>query len=180
MHLLSFLTGIILSNTVFVAAEEFTLHSNDLSDQLSKTQAFGGFGCHGSNISPELHWSYAPKGTKSFAVTVFDPDSNMGKGWWHWVVFDIPASISSLPADFGNITKPHTIKTIQSINDFGEIGYSGACPPEGDRPHRYVFSVYALNIDHLDLDKNASPYIVERMINAHMIKKAMIVSYYGR
>ncbi|MDD5405679.1 MAG: YbhB/YbcL family Raf kinase inhibitor-like protein [Sulfurovaceae bacterium] len=180
MHLLSFLTGIILSNTAFVAAGEFTLHSNDLSDQLTKTQEFSGSGCNGLNISPELYWDNVPKGTKSFAVTLYDIDARAGKGWWHWVVFDIPTSVSSLPTDFGNITKPHMINAIQSINNSGKTGYHGACPPEGDKPHRYVFSVYALNVDHLDLDKNTVPDIVGHMINIHTIKKATIVSYYGR
>jgi Raf kinase inhibitor-like YbhB/YbcL family protein len=180
MHLSMFFSCLILIGATSVAAEEFTLHSNDLSGQLTKSQEFSGFGCDGQNISPELHWNSIPKGTKSFAITVYDPDAPTGSGWWHWVVFNIPSSVSSLPADFGNIAKPHAINALQSITDFGKTGFGGACPPKGDRPHRYMFTVHALNIDHLDLDEKTSPAHAGYMINAHSIGKATIVSYYGR
>lgn len=159
---------------------EFTLHSNDLAGQLTKKQEFAGFGCSGQNISPELHWNDAPKGTKSFAITVYDPDAPTGSGWWHWVVFNLPASTTSLPADFGNLTKQQSIYAIQSITDYGQLGFGGACPPDGDKPHRYFFTVHALNVDMLDLDEKASPALVGYLINAHSIAKATLVSYYGR
>lgn len=159
---------------------EFTLHSNDLAGQLTTKQVFSGFGCSGENISPELHWSDAPKGTKSFALTVYDPDAPTGSGWWHWVVFNIPASVNVLPSGFGNTAKKQPITATQSITDFGKVGFGGACPPVGDKPHRYMFTVHALNVDHLDLDEKASPALVGYMINAHSIGKATIVSYYGR
>jgi len=180
MHLISLITSIFLATTTSLLAGEFTLHSNDLSGQLTKTQEFSGFGCEGKNISPELHWSDAPKGTKSFAVTVYDPDAPTGSGWWHWVVFNLPSTVTSLPADFGNITKHTSIKSIQGVTDFGSAGFGGACPPKGDKPHRYMFTVHALNVDHLDLDSKASPALAGYMINAHSIGKATMISYYGR
>ncbi len=180
MRLNSFLAGILLFGSISSFAGEFTLKSHNLLGQLTKTQEFSGFGCTGENISPELHWSDAPKGTKSFAVTVYDPDAPTGSGWWHWVVFNIPASVTSLPADFGNTAKQHPINAVQSITDFGKAGFGGACPPVGDRPHRYFFTVHALNVDHLDLDEKASPALVGYMLGMHTIAKSTLVSYYGR
>lgn len=180
MRLSTLLTSLILISTTSLLGGEFTLRSNDLSGQLTKTQEFSGFGCEGRNISPELHWSDTPKGTKSFAVTVYDPDAPTGSGWWHWVVFNIPSSVTSLPADFGNMAKSQKIKALQSITDYGKAGFGGACPPKGDHPHRYMFTVHALNVDHLDLDDKASPALAGYTINAHSIGKATIISYYGR
>lgn len=161
-------------------AGEFTLHSTDLSGQLTKKQEFSGFGCSGENISPALSWNNAPKGTKSFAITVYDPDAPTGSGWWHWVVFNIPSKVNSLPSDFGDTAKKYPINAVQSITDFGKTGFGGACPPVGDKPHRYFFTVHALNVDKLDLDEKASAALVGYMINAHSLGKATLVSYYGR
>lgn len=180
MRLSSLLFGIFLSGTLSLWGGEFTLHSNDLSGQLTKTQEFSGFGCSGKNISPELHWTDAPKGTKSFAVTVYDPDAPTGSGWWHWIVYNIPSSVTSLPSDFGNISKTQKINALQSITDYGKAGFGGACPPKGDKPHRYFFTVHALNVEHLDLDPKSSAALVGYMINANSIAKATMVSYYGR
>lgn len=157
--------------------EGFTLTSSDIQGQLSKEQVFNGFGCKGDNISPKLSWKNAPKGTKSFALTVYDPDAPTGSGWWHWVVFDIPKDKMSLKKGFGN-SEDKTI--IQSITDYGKTGFGGACPPIGDKPHRYIFTVYALDIDSLGLDKNANAAHVGFMLNAHTLAKASIISYYGR
>lgn len=180
MCLNSFFAGILLFGSISSFAGEFTLKSHDLLGQLTKMQEFSGFGCNGQNISPELHWIDAPKGTKSFAVTVYDPDAPTGSGWWHWVVFNIPSSVSSLPSDFGNTTKQQSISAMQSITDFGKAGFGGACPPLGDKPHRYIFTVHALNVDNLDLDEKASPALVGYMLGMHTIAKSTLVSYYGR
>lgn len=161
-------------------AGEFTLYSDDLAGQLTKTQEANSFGCNGSNISPELHWKNAPKGTKSFAVTVYDPDAPTGSGWWHWVVFDIPTSVHALPSDFGNASKKQQISAIQSKTDTGSSGFLGACPPKGDKPHRYIFTVHALNTERLGVDATATPALVGFMLNTHTIGKATLVSYYGR
>lgn len=179
MRLISLLASSALFATLSFGGE-FTLHSNNLAGQLTMKQVFSGFGCSGENISPELHWSDAPNGTKSFAVTVYDPDAPTGSGWWHWVVFNIPASTNGLPEDFGNTAKKQPISAVQSITDFGKAGFGGACPPAGDKPHRYIFTIHALNVDHLDLDAKSSAALVGYMINAHSIGKATMVSYYGR
>lgn len=180
MRLLSIISALLIAGGSSLFADNFTLKSDDLLGQLTKTQEFSGFGCDGKNISPELHWSDVPKGTKSFAITVYDPDAPTGSGWWHWVVLNIPASVTSLPADFGNLSKLQKIATLQTITDFGSAGFGGACPPKGDRPHRYMFTVHALDVEHLDLDAKASPALAGYMINAHSLGKATILSYYGR
>lgn len=179
MRFTSVLTTFSLLTSLAIGGE-FTLHSNDLSGQLTKKQEFAGFGCTGQNISPELHWNDAPKGTKSFALTVYDPDAPTGSGWWHWVVYNLPASTTTLPADFGNLSLKQPIQAKQGMTDYGKAGFGGACPPVGDKPHRYMFTVHALDVDHLDLDEKASPALVGYMINAHSIAKATLLSYYGR
>lgn len=180
MRLLPIISALLITASASLFADNFTLKSDDLLGQLTKTQEFSGFGCDGKNISPQLHWSDAPKGTKSFAVTLYDPDAPTGSGWWHWVVLNIPSSTTSLPTDFGNIAKSHNTKILQTVTDFGSAGFGGACPPKGDRPHRYMFTVHALDVDHLDLDAKSSPALVGYMINAHSLGKATILSYYGR
>ena len=161
----------------FLLADNFTLSSSDLQGQLTLKQVFNGFGCTGENISPELSWKDAPKGTKSFAITVYDPDAPTGSGWWHWLAFDISKDKFTLPAGFGN---SESKDVIQSITDFGKTGFGGACPPKGDKAHRYIFTVHALDIDTIGLDKNANPALVGYYLNAHTLAKASLISYYGR
>jgi Raf kinase inhibitor-like YbhB/YbcL family protein len=162
-------------------AQEFTLKSTDLGGQLTENQVFSGFGCTGKNISPSLNWINAPKETKSFAFTVYDPDAPTGSGWWHWVVFNIPSDVNELKADAGNLQKGLAPKgSIQSRTDFGGPGFGGACPPQGDKPHRYVFTVYALDVAKLDLDANAPPAMVGFFLNQHVLAKASLIAYYGR
>lgn len=167
----------IFFSATMIFAQNFTLSSSDLQGQLTSKQVFNGFGCTGENISPELSWKDAPKGTKSFAVTVYDPDAPTGSGWWHWVTFDISKDKFTLPTGFGN---SESKDVIQSITDYGKSGFGGACPPVGDKAHRYVFTVYALDIETLGLDKNASPALVGFYLNAHSLAKASLISYYGR
>ena len=161
----------------FLLANNFTLTSSELKGQLTKKQEFNGFGCSGENISPQLSWENAPKGTKSFAITVYDPDAPTGSGWWHWLVFDIPKDKFTLPRGFGN---SESKDVIQSITDYGKSGFGGACPPIGDKAHRYEFTVYALDIETLGLDKNANPALVGFYLNSHSLAKASLISYYGR
>ncbi len=164
-----------------VYAQEFTLESDDLSGQLTETQVFSGFGCNGENISPSLKWINASKNTKSFAVTVYDPDAPTGSGWWHWVIFNISSDINELQANAGNPQKNLAPKdSIQSMTDFGKPGFGGACPPEGDKPHRYIFTVYALNVAKLDLDEKTPSAMVGFFLNQHAIAKASLIAYYGR
>ncbi|MCG3664308.1 YbhB/YbcL family Raf kinase inhibitor-like protein [Aliarcobacter butzleri] len=161
----------------FLLADNFTLTSSELKGQLTKKQEFNGFGCSGENISPQLSWQNAPKGTKSFAITVYDPDAPTGSGWWHWVVFDIPSNKTTLASGFGNSDSK---EAIQSITDYGKTGFGGACPPVGDKAHRYIFTVHALDIETLGLDKNTNAATVGYYINSHSIAKASIISYYNR
>ncbi len=162
-------------------AQEFTLKSTDISGQLSQDQVFSGFGCVGKNISPELNWQNAPKSTKSYAITVYDPDAPTGSGWWHWVVFDIPNSYTSIKAGAGNLQNNLAPKgSVQSITDFGSTGYGGACPPSGDKPHQYIFTIYALDVEKLGVDAKSSPAMVGFFLNQHAIAKASLIAYYSR
>jgi len=157
-------------------AEGLSLSSQDLSGQLSINEVFNGFGCKGKNISPELSWQNPPKGTKSFAVTVYDPDAPTGSGWWHWLVFNIESSSRGL-AKGVDLSKSGAI---ESLTDFGKAGFGGACPPEGDKAHSYIFTVHALDIEKLPLKADANPALVGFYINAHTLSKASLISYYGR
>jgi hypothetical protein len=170
-----------LAGTGSLRAEEFTLKSDELRGQLTQDQVYMGMGCTGKNISPALKWVNAPKNTKSFAITVYDPDAPTGSGWWHWVIFNIRPDVTELKRDAGNPAKGIAPQgSIQSMTDFGKPGFGGACPPVGDKPHRYIFTVYALDVAKLDLDAKTSPAMVGFNVNHHAIAKATLVSYYGR
>jgi len=172
--------ALLLSSGV-AAAGEFTLKSDKIGGQLTIDQVFNGFGCTGKNISPELKWSDAPKNTKSFALTVYDPDAPTGSGWWHWVIFNISPETTELATDAGNPQKYLAPKgSVQSMTDYGKPGFGGACPPPGDKPHRYIFTLYALDIPKLDLDEKANAALVGFTLNMHAIAKASMISYYGR
>lgn len=159
-------------------AGNFTLSSSELQGQLTKKQEFNGFGCTGENISPELSWSNAPKGTRSFALTVYDPDAPTGSGWWHWLVVNIPANSSTLPT--GVTAKELPKGAIETMNDYGVTSFGGACPPEGDKHHQYIFTLHALDVEKLDVTSKSDSALVGYMINAHTIEKSSMVSYYKR
>jgi len=166
-----------------LAAGTFALESPQVkpNSTIAEAQVFKGFGCEGGNVSPALSWSNAPAGTKSFALTVYDPDAPTGSGWWHWVMFNIPANVTSLPLGVGNPASGQTPKgAVQSKTDFGKPGYGGPCPPKGDKPHRYIFAVYALKVDKIDADENASGALVGFMLNANKLDKASFTATYGR
>jgi Raf kinase inhibitor-like YbhB/YbcL family protein len=162
-------------------AQTFTLSSSDLGGQATGKQVFNGFGCNGSNLSPQLSWENAPAGTKSFAVTIFDEDAPTGSGWWHWLIFDITAAVNTLPSGAGNVTlNLAPAGSIQSVTDFKTTGYGGPCPPEGSKAHRYVVTVYALKTDKLGLDATANPALVGFMLEQNVIEKSSLVFYYKR
>jgi Raf kinase inhibitor-like YbhB/YbcL family protein len=162
-------------------AGEFTLKSDQIGGQLTIDQVASVFGCSGKNISPQLKWMNAPKNTKSFGLTVYDPDAPTGSGWWHWVIFNIPADTMELVTDAGNPEKRLAPKgSVQSVTDYGIPGFGGACPPKGDKPHRYIFTIFALDVPKLDLDEKANAALVGFMLNGHAIEKASLISYYGR
>ncbi len=161
-------------------AQGFTLKSPVVSGQLPLDQVFSGFGCHGKNISPSLEWVHAPKNTKSFAVTAYDPDAPTGGGWWHWVIFNIPSGVHELRTDAGNLKMGLAPQgSVQSVTSYGAPGFGGACPPAGDPPHRYVFTVYALDVAKLDLNADAPPNMVGYYLHQHMIARASLIAYYG-
>jgi Raf kinase inhibitor-like YbhB/YbcL family protein len=178
----NFIIGLLitLSSTVF-AQNTFTLSSNDLGGEATINEEFNGFGCTGENQSPQLSWKNAPEGTKSFAVTMYDPDAPTGSGWWHWVVFDIPVSNNELVSGAGNRELNLTPKgVIQSITDYGANGYGGPCPPEGHGLHQYIITVYALKTDKLGLNESTNPAVVGYYLWNNTIAKASIVTYYQR
>jgi len=159
-----------------VSAQTFTLKSNEIGGQATNRQFFNGFGCHGDNVSPELSWDNAPAGTQAFAVTMYDKDAPTGSGFWHWVIFNIPASVTELPSGAGDVSRHLTPDgAIQSTTDFGKPGYGGPCPPPG-APHEYLITVYALKT-RLTLDQNASPAYVGFNLFFNTLAKASIVMY---
>lgn len=178
----TFISTVLLTFSIyFVHAQVFTLSSNDLGGQLTNEQEFNGFGCSGDNTSPHLSWENAPEGTKSFAITVYDPDAPTGSGWWHWIVFNIPSNINALKTGAGDPSLNLLPKgSIQSSTDYGKPGYGGPCPPEGGGLHRYIITIYALDIQTIDLDTSANPALVGFYLNANMLGKASIISYYER
>ncbi|WP_174873460.1 YbhB/YbcL family Raf kinase inhibitor-like protein [Vogesella oryzae] len=147
---------------------------------MSKAQEYNGFGCNGGNVSPALRWKDAPAGSKSFAVTVYDPDAPTGSGWWHWLVFNLPADTRELASGAGNPGGVLPAGSVQSRTDYGVPGFGGACPPQGDRPHRYIFTVHALKVDKLELGADAMPALVGYMLNANSLGKTSLIATYGR
>lgn len=164
-------------------AEPFVLKSTSFQHdgRLPMQQVFNGFGCEGQNQSPSLEWSGTPKGTKSFVLTAYDPDAPTGSGWWHWVVYNIPADTTGLPVNAGTeggASLPGDAK--QARTDFGSKAYGGACPPKGDRPHRYIFTLHALNIGHLSVPEDASPAMIGFSLRQYQIAKTSLRAKYRR
>jgi Raf kinase inhibitor-like YbhB/YbcL family protein len=164
------------------ADSPFKLQSSAIAPNstLSNDQVYNGFGCNGKNISPELKWSGAPKETKGFAVTMYDPDAPTGSGWWHWLVYNIPASVSELPSGAGDPGGKLPAAAVQGRTSFGTASYGGACPPAGDKPHRYIITVYALKADKLDVPAGSSAAVVGAAIDVHKLASASLTARYGR
>ena len=165
------------------AAPAFRLSSPDLipGTPIRLPQVFNSFGCSGGNISPALSWSHAPDGTKSFALMVYDPDAPTGSGWWHWVVYNIPARVNALVSKAGNPAAGlMPIGAVQGNTDFGAAGYGGPCPPAGDKPHRYYFRLYALKVEKLDLPPTATAAFVGFNVMANSLGVAELMAVYSR
>lgn len=159
----------------------FTLHSADLGGVATQQEEFNGFGCTGENESPQLSWTNPPENAKSFAITMYDPDAPTGSGWWHWLVFDIPANVQELVRKAGNTKLDLApVGAIQSVTNYGVPGYGGPCPPEGHGLHQYIITVHALKVDKLGLDENTNPAVVGYYLWNNTIAKASIVTYYSR
>lgn len=176
-----FLLLSLIFSTASFAQNTFTLSSTDLGGEATKTQEFNGFGCTGDNKSPQLLWKNAPEGTKSFAITMYDPDAPTGSGFWHWVVFNIPVDINELVSNTGNSELNLMPKgAIQSITDYGIKGFGGPCPPKGHGFHQYIITVYALKTDKLRLSDNINPAIVGFNLWNQTLAKSSIIAYYKR
>jgi Raf kinase inhibitor-like YbhB/YbcL family protein len=167
-----------MQQTMTTDTHTFTLRSKELGGQFGNKQYANGMGFNGENRSPQLYWENAPKGTKSFAVTMYDLDAPTGSGFWHWVVFNIPQQIHELASGAGNQDGDLLPEgAIQSNTDLGEPGYVGPAPNDGPA-HRYLITVYALS-QILELDKNTTPaFIGFNMHFATLAKASMIV--YGQ
>ncbi|MFN8126296.1 MAG: YbhB/YbcL family Raf kinase inhibitor-like protein [Candidatus Nanopelagicales bacterium] len=156
----------------------FTVTSPDITHEsrLHLPQVHTGGG--GDNTSPDLSWSGYPAETKSFAVTVFDPDAPTLCGWWHWQVVDIPADITHLERGAGDGTGLPA-QAVQMRNDYGDPGFGGAGPPPGDADHRYYFVVHALDVEQLGLGPDTTNAVVGFHLTAHALARATIVCTYS-
>lgn len=172
-----------LSFTLPVMAGSLSLTSNDIThgQHMSKAHEFTGFGCTGDDVSPHLRWQNAPEGTKSFAITAYDPDAPTGSGWWHWQLVNIPANVTELLANAGSPQGDLAPAGSHHVNnDYGIRGFGGACPPVGHGVHRYRFTVHALSVETLDLPENASGALAGFMINANSIATSTLEALYQR
>lgn len=176
--------GLALAATLAcTAASALELTSPDIKagGTIASEYVYSGFGCTGKDISPALKWSGAPAGTKSFALMVYDPDAPTGSGFWHWVMFDIPANVSELPQGAGDLKAGKApTGAVQSRTDFGVPGYGGPCPPQGDPAHHYHFMLFAVNTDKLGPTADASAAFVGFNLHFHTLAKAEFVATYGR
>jgi Raf kinase inhibitor-like YbhB/YbcL family protein len=158
----------------------FTLTSDDVRDGEAVHLRHAHDSAGGQNVSPQLSWNGFPEQTAGFAITCFDPDvPNLG-GWWHWLLLDLPVTVTSLPRGAGSgdgTALP--AGAVQLVTSYGSAGYGGCAPPPGDRPHRYFFAVHALDVPSLGVDASASPAVGSFMVTAHEVARALIVPVYS-
>jgi len=157
--------------------KKFFLNSPNIDERFHLPQVYPL--CGGENISPMLKWGGIPENTKSFAVTMFDPDAPTGHGWWHWMMINIPTEITELPENAGSPTSEFFDIGLQTVNDYGEIGYGGPCPPPGPA-HRYIITVYALSIGGFKVNREIKPDILNEYIQKYAIDKTSIMALYQR
>jgi len=176
--------GVLAAQVKSAPRSHFVLSSPDmrLAVRVPKEYTANVFGCTGGNLSPALQWSGAPAGTKSFVVTLFDPDvPETGSGWWHWVVYDLPANVSSLPKGAGaEHSSILPTGTQQGRSDLGNDAYHGPCPDKGQPAHHYRFTIYALSVEKLDVPSEASGAMVTSTAKENVLGKAVFIARYGR
>lgn len=159
----------------------FTLRSTDIAEgeTLATPHLSGIFGAGGEDRSPQLSWEGFPEETRSFAVTVYDPDAPTASGFWHWAVFNVPASVTELAANAGDANGsglPEGAVTLKG--DGGVKQFLGAAPPPGHGPHRYYFVVHALDVDSLEIDGDATPAFLGFNLFGHTLARATIMAVY--
>ena len=152
----------------------FRLDSADIADGEPMGMTFVHDGLGGENLSPQLSWSGFPPETRGFVVTCFDPDAPTQSGFWHWVLVNLPATTTSLARGVGGGGDPLPGNAFHVRGDGGSKAYAGAAPPAGDRVHRYVFAVHALDVEGLDVDDSVSPAVVGFNLAFHTLARAAI------
>jgi Raf kinase inhibitor-like YbhB/YbcL family protein len=156
----------------------FTLTSPDIADG---ARLASDFAVDGANQSPALAWTGFPAGTRSFVVNCYDPDAPTPSGYWHWTVIDIPATVTSLTRGAGAVGGGHLPRgAFHARSDGGDDGYEGAGPPPGDKPHRYVYAVHALDVDQLGVGPSTSPAAVGFNVTFHVLARATLTATYSR
>lgn len=170
---------LVLSNSAMPGTMQISSNDIEHGDFMAKQHEANVFGGEGDNISPHLVWGGAPEKTEAYAVFAYDPDAPTGSGFWHWQVVNLPKNITSLDTDAGNPIKNALPEgSEQYVNDYGFVGFGGACPPNG-RTHRYQFTVYALS-QRLDIPEDASAAVVGFMVNAYSLGSATLEALYKR
>ena len=154
----------------------FSVQSDDVHDGEPQDVTHAHSSAGGENVSPQLSWSGFPDETQGFAVTCYDPDAPTGSGFWHWVLFNLPASTTELPSRASPDGLPDD--AVEARNDYGEMGYGGAAPPPGDGPHRYVYTVHALDTDELGPDSSATPAYVGFNLAFHTLARGVLRTTY--
>ncbi len=188
--------GTLAASALHAQTGDFTLSSPDLvSGSFDNKFVLNGFGCKGDNVSPALEWKNVPAGTKSLSLLVHDPDAPTGSGFWHWTVLNMPASATGLPQGAGNAAATLPAPAFGGNTDFMDTGatgangnYGGPCPPVGDKPHHYHFTLYAVGVD--DVQKAAGvpktgsaalySFVLNKGIGAGLLGKATFTATYGR
>jgi Raf kinase inhibitor-like YbhB/YbcL family protein len=151
----------------------FTLTSDDVHDGKPMDAEFAHPSVGGGDQSPQLAWSDFPAETRGFAVTCFDPDAPTPSGFWHWLLVNVPASVTQLPRGGGSAASTEG-GAFAVRNDYGDRAYGGAAPPAGDRPHRYLFAVHALDVEQLDVTPDATPAYVAFNLTFHTLARAVV------
>jgi Raf kinase inhibitor-like YbhB/YbcL family protein len=159
----------------------FTVTSADVADgaPLANAQVFDGMGAGGQNVSPQLSWSGAPEGTRSYCVTCYDPDAPTPSGFWHWIVVNLPASVTELPAGAGRGDDTLPGGAFHVRNDMSARSYAGAAPPAGDPRHRYYFVVHAVDVAALEVDGDASAAVVSFNLAFHTLARAIVTPVFA-